>query len=57
MLLLRGAYQLLGRGRGRQVAARARLSSGRETAGKTLGVVGFGGIGRLVAKLGAGRSA
>ncbi|TEA77887.1 hydroxyacid dehydrogenase [Allopusillimonas ginsengisoli] len=30
---------------------RAELSQGRETAGKTLGLVGFGGIGQLVAKL------
>ena len=30
---------------------RATLSQGRELAGKTLGVVGFGGIGRLTAKL------
>ena len=46
MLLLRGAYA--------STAAvsegkwpRAALSNGREIAGKTLGVVGFGGIGRL----------
>jgi (S)-sulfolactate dehydrogenase len=50
MLLLRGAY-------GSSVAVgagkwpRAALSNGREIAGKTLGVVGFGGIGRLVSKL------
>jgi (S)-sulfolactate dehydrogenase len=50
MLLLRGAYASSA-----QVAAgkwpRAALGEGRETAGKTLGVVGFGGIGRLAAKL------
>jgi (S)-sulfolactate dehydrogenase len=31
---------------------RGRLSNGREIAGKTLGIVGFGGIGRLTARLG-----
>lgn len=50
MVLLRGAYLSSDR-----VAAgewpRARLSEGRETAGKTLGLVGFGGIGRLAARL------
>ena len=30
------------------------MSEGRETAGKTLGIVGFGGIGRLVARLAQG---
>ena len=53
MLLLRGAYHSSA-----EVAAgkwpRAALGEGRETAGKTLGVVGFGGIGRLVAKLAQG---
>lgn len=52
MLLLRGAYGVTG-----DVAAgrwpRAALSEGRELAGKTLGVVGFGAIGRLVARLAA----
>ena len=50
MVLLRGAYA--------STAAvsegkwpRAALSNGREIAGKTLGVVGFGGIGRLAGKL------
>src|SRR5690606_24505829 len=33
---------------------RARMSQGRETAGKTLGLVGFGGIGQLTAKLAQG---
>ncbi len=53
MLLLRGAYASTP-----AVAAgkwpRAALGEGRETAGKTLGVVGFGGIGRLAAKLAQG---
>ncbi len=50
MLLLRGAYQSTA-----AVAAgqwpRAALSEGRETAGKTLGLVGFGSIGQLTGKL------
>jgi (S)-sulfolactate dehydrogenase len=50
MLLLRGAYLSSA-----DVAAgrwpRNALSSGRELAGKTLGIVGFGGIGRLTARL------
>ena len=50
MLLLRGAYQSTG-----ATAAgrwpRGPLSSGRETAGKTLGLVGFGSIGQLTAGL------
>ncbi len=50
MVLLRGSYLSSA-----EVAAgkwpRARLSSGRETAGKTLGLVGFGGIGQLGARL------
>jgi (S)-sulfolactate dehydrogenase len=50
MLLLRGAYQSTG-----AVAAgqwpRNALSNGRETAGKTLGLVGFGSIGQLTATL------
>ncbi|MBP0620211.1 hydroxyacid dehydrogenase [Cupriavidus consociatus] len=49
-LLLRGAY-----GSSAQVAAgqwpRARLSGGREALGKTLGLVGFGDIGRQAAAL------
>jgi (S)-sulfolactate dehydrogenase len=48
MLLLRGAWQASA-----AVAAgrwpRAALSNGREIAGKTLGLVGFGGIGQLTA--------
>lgn len=46
MVLLRGAYlstALITAGDW----PRARLSEGRETAGKVLGIVGFGGIGRL----------
>jgi (S)-sulfolactate dehydrogenase len=50
MVLLRGAYLSTA-----AVAAgewpRAALSSGREVAGKTLGIVGFGGIGQLTARL------
>lgn len=50
MLLLRAAYGSTG-----LVAAgkwpRVPLSNGREIAGKTLGLVGFGGIGRLAAQL------
>jgi (S)-sulfolactate dehydrogenase len=53
MMLLRGAYLSSG-----EVAAgrwpRGPLGEGRETAGKTLGIVGFGGIGRLVARLARG---
>ena len=50
MMLLRGAYHA----QAEMVAGkwpRARLGEGRETAGKTLGLIGFGGIGRLTAKL------
>ena len=50
MLLLRGVYQssaALSAG----LWPRAALSSGRETAGKTLGLVGFGSIGQLTATL------
>jgi (S)-sulfolactate dehydrogenase len=50
MMLLRGAH-----GATADVAAgrwpRERLSEGREIRGKTLGLVGFGGIGRLTADL------
>jgi (S)-sulfolactate dehydrogenase len=50
MLLLRGAYQSTA-----AVAAgqwpRNALSNGREAAGKTLGLIGFGSIGQLTAKL------
>lgn len=51
MLLLRTAYQSTA-----AVAAgewpRGALGNGREIAGKTLGLIGFGGIGRLTARLG-----
>ena len=53
MLLLRGAYQstaAVGDGKW----PRGPLSNGREIAGTTLGLVGFGGIGRLTARLGRG---
>ncbi|MEO7547307.1 MAG: hydroxyacid dehydrogenase [Ramlibacter sp.] len=50
MLLLRGAYASTA-----EVAAgawpRAALGQGRETSGKSLGIIGFGSIGRVVAKL------
>lgn len=50
MLLLRGAYLATS-----DVAAgdwpRAALSNGREMAGKTIGLIGFGGIGRLTGRL------
>ena len=53
MLLLRGAFQSTA-----AVAAgqwpRSALSNGRETAGKTLGLIGFGSIGQLTAKLAQG---
>jgi (S)-sulfolactate dehydrogenase len=53
MLLLRGAYQ-----GSAAVAAgqwpRNALSNGRETAGKTLGLIGFGTIGQLTGKLALG---
>lgn len=53
MLLLRGQYLSSS-----AVAAggwpRGALGEGRETAGKTLGIVGFGGIGRLTARLAQG---
>jgi (S)-sulfolactate dehydrogenase len=53
MLLLRGTYLST-----EAVAAgkwpRNALSSGRETAGKTLGIIGFGSIGRMVAGLAKG---
>jgi (S)-sulfolactate dehydrogenase len=53
MLLLRGAYQSTA-----TVAAgqwpRNALSSGREIAGKTLGLIGFGAIGQLTAGLAKG---
>jgi (S)-sulfolactate dehydrogenase len=51
MLLLRGAYRSSA-----EVAAgawpRTALAEGREIAGKTLGLIGYGGIGRLTGRLG-----
>jgi (S)-sulfolactate dehydrogenase len=53
MMLIRGAYLSTA-----AVAAgkwpRGQLGEGREVAGKALGLVGFGGIGRLTAKLAQG---
>jgi len=53
MVLLRGTYASSA-----EVAAgkwpRNALSNGREVAGKTLGLIGFGGIGQLTAKLAKG---
>jgi (S)-sulfolactate dehydrogenase len=53
MLLLRGAFASTA-----SVAQgqwpRAALGNGRETAGKTLGIIGFGSIGRTVARLARG---
>jgi (S)-sulfolactate dehydrogenase len=53
MLLLRGAYQSTA-----SVAAgqwpRNALSNGREIAGKTLGLIGFGSIGQITARLARG---
>lgn len=53
MLLLRGAYQSSAAVAGGQWP-RAALSGGREAGGKTLGLVGFGSIGQLTAKLARG---
>ncbi len=53
LLLLRGAYQSSGRVAQGQWP-RAALSSGREIAGKTLGLLGFGSIGQLSAGLARG---
>jgi (S)-sulfolactate dehydrogenase len=53
MLLLRGAYQsTAGVVAGRW--PRHALSGGREIGGKTLGLIGFGSIGQLTARLGRG---
>ena len=53
MLLLRGAYQSTAAVAGGQWPRNA-LSNGRETAGKTLGLIGFGSIGQLTARLARG---
>ena len=50
MLLLRGAYQSTPAVAGGQWPRQA-LSGGREVAGKTLGLIGFGSIGQLTARL------
>ncbi len=50
MLLLRGAYQSTAAVAGGQWP-RTALSNGREIGGKTLGLVGFGSIGQLTARL------
>ena len=49
MLLLRGAY-MCSAGVGSGQWPRAALSNGREIAGQTLGVIGFGSIGQLTAQ-------
>jgi (S)-sulfolactate dehydrogenase len=51
LLLLRGAYHATADVAGGHWP-RGALSSGRELAGKTLGVIGFGSIGRLTGRLG-----
>ncbi|MFO1329239.1 MAG: hydroxyacid dehydrogenase [Rubrivivax sp.] len=53
MLLLRGAYQSSAAVAGGQWP-RPALSNGREAGGKTLGLIGFGSIGQLTAKLARG---
>ncbi len=53
MLLLRGAYQSAAEMAGGQWP-RTALSNGREVSGKTLGLVGFGSIGQLTARLAQG---
>ena len=50
MLLLRGAYQSTAAVAGGQWPRNA-LSGGREAGGKTLGLIGFGSIGQLTARL------
>lgn len=53
LMLLRGAYQssaAVARGQW----PRAALGNGRETAGRTLGIIGFGSIGQTVARLARG---
>jgi (S)-sulfolactate dehydrogenase len=53
MMLIRGAY-LSSAAVAEGTWPRGALGEGREIAGKTLGLVGFGGIGRLTAKLAQG---
>jgi len=53
MLLLRTAYQSTAATAGGKWL-KVELGRGRETAGKTLGLIGFGGIGQLTAKLAQG---
>ena len=53
LLLLRGAYRASAEVAGGRWPRQA-LSNGREIGGKTLGLVGFGSIGRLTAKLAQG---
>jgi (S)-sulfolactate dehydrogenase len=53
MMLLRTAYQSTGpTANGKWL--KVELGRGRETAGKTLGLIGFGGIGQLTARLAQG---
>lgn len=53
MLLLRGAFTATEAVAGGQWP-RAALGNGRETAGKTLGIIGFGSIGQTVARMAQG---
>ena len=53
MMLLRGAYQSTAATADGKWPRNA-LSNGREIAGKTLGLIGFGSIGQLTARLGRG---
>ena len=53
MLLLRTAYQST-RATANGKWLKVELGRGRETAGKTLGLIGFGGIGQLTARLAQG---
>ena len=53
MMLLRGAFASTGEVAGGKWP-RTALSNGRETAGKMLGVIGFGSIGRTTARLAMG---
>jgi len=53
MMLLRGAFTATGAVAGGQWP-RAALGNGRETAGKALGIIGFGSIGQTVARMARG---